>query len=156
MLRGEGQSPEDATAALVGVSVAAKNELLFARGVNFNDLPTWQKRGLGTYWVDVEHEGFNPVSNESTTCTRRELRVDLELPRGDAYGEFGRRAADVGALPVRRAPAAAAQPSRPSHAHIRIRACKSSGLPLPPRPAPPPRRPCRQVSLGRGIPTMHL
>jgi tRNA(His) guanylyltransferase len=88
MLRGEGQRALDATAALKGVSVSAKNELLFERGINFNDLPTWQKRGIGVYSVEVEREGFNPVTEETTVCQRRELRVDLELPRGDEYGEF--------------------------------------------------------------------
>jgi len=36
-----------ATAAMKGLSVAEKNELLFQNGVNFNDLPLWQKRGSG-------------------------------------------------------------------------------------------------------------
>ena len=29
------------------MSVSQKNELLFQAGINFNDLPTWQKRGIG-------------------------------------------------------------------------------------------------------------
>jgi len=29
------------------MSIAGKNELLFQHGVNFNDLPLWQKRGIG-------------------------------------------------------------------------------------------------------------
>jgi len=38
-LRDEGMSVGAATAALRGKSVAEKNELLFSRGINFNDLP---------------------------------------------------------------------------------------------------------------------
>src|SRR5688572_28017442 len=38
-LRRAGRSVREATAAMEGLSVAAKNELLFAAGVNFNDLP---------------------------------------------------------------------------------------------------------------------
>jgi len=39
ILRKEGQSANDATKALLGQSIADKNELLFQRGINFNDLP---------------------------------------------------------------------------------------------------------------------
>src|SRR5581483_7379340 len=41
LLRKQGQSIGDATAALRGMSVASKNELLFQNGINFNDLPLW-------------------------------------------------------------------------------------------------------------------
>ena len=59
-LRKEGQSIDQATKALQGTSVADKNELLFQRGINFNDLPAWQRRGTGVYWETVEREGYNP------------------------------------------------------------------------------------------------
>ena len=45
LLRKQGQTVGQATATLKGLSVAQKNELLFQSGVNFNDLPLWQKRG---------------------------------------------------------------------------------------------------------------
>jgi tRNA(His) 5'-end guanylyltransferase len=32
--------------------VADKNELLFADGISFNEVPVWQRRGTGLYWVD--------------------------------------------------------------------------------------------------------
>jgi tRNA(His) 5'-end guanylyltransferase len=41
-------------------SVGYKNELLFQNGINFNDVPTWQKRGTGVYWETFQKEGFNP------------------------------------------------------------------------------------------------
>lgn len=44
LLRKEGKSVGQATSTLEGMSVAAKNELLFQHGINFNDLPRWQKR----------------------------------------------------------------------------------------------------------------
>ena len=49
-LRKKGQNVAEATAAMQGLSVAQKNELLFQSGINFNDLPSWQKRGTGSYW----------------------------------------------------------------------------------------------------------
>ena len=90
MLRGHGRSKRDATEQLLGMSVSAKNELLFEHGTNFNDVPTWMRRGVGMYWREIEREGFNPQTEQVVSCTRRELHVDLELPRRDAYGAFVR------------------------------------------------------------------
>ncbi|GHT85056.1 guanylyltransferase [Betaproteobacteria bacterium] len=86
LLRKEGKSAQTATAELEHCSVANKNELLFQRGINFNDIPTWQKRGIGVYWDDYEKEGFNPKTQSRTVAARRRLHVDLELPMKDAYG----------------------------------------------------------------------
>jgi tRNA(His) 5'-end guanylyltransferase len=96
LLRKEGKSVGQATNALKGMSVAEKNELLFQRGVNFNDLPAWQKRGAGVYWEDYEKEGHNPITNETVTVTRRRLKQDLELPMKDDYSEFILRFLRVG------------------------------------------------------------
>ncbi len=46
-LRKEGMSPNEATKKLSGISITEKNELLFQKGINFNELPNWQKRGIG-------------------------------------------------------------------------------------------------------------
>lgn len=89
-LRGEGQTAAAATAALSGLSTAEKNELLFARGVNYDDTPRWQRHGVGLYWRDVPHTGVNPLTGETAETTRRRLVVDGELPRGVAYREFVR------------------------------------------------------------------
>ena len=87
-LRQEGQGPRQATHHLLGMSVGDKNELLFQRGVNFNDLPRWQKRGIGVYWETYEKEGHNPKTGESVLVDRHRLRTDLELPMGDDYDDF--------------------------------------------------------------------
>ncbi len=87
-LRREGQSRRDATAQVSGLSTAAKNELLFQRGINFNDLPAWQKRGVGMYWHDEQHEGLNPLTQQATQTTRRGLHTEFELPVGAAYTAF--------------------------------------------------------------------
>lgn len=49
-LRRAGKNVREATNRLSGMSVADKNELLFQHGTNFNDVPNWQKRGVGLYW----------------------------------------------------------------------------------------------------------
>lgn len=84
-LRQAGQSVQAATSALEGLSTAAKNELLFQQGINFNDLPLWQKRGVGVDWAQVEKVGFNPVTGEDVMALRRVLRRHLELPMKEEY-----------------------------------------------------------------------
>jgi tRNA(His) 5'-end guanylyltransferase len=87
-LRQAGQTDTQATAALHGLSVSAKHDLLFNRGINFNDLPSWQKRGVGLYWESYEKAGFNPIAGETTFTTRRRIRKELELPMKDEYARF--------------------------------------------------------------------
>lgn len=88
MLRKEGMDANQATAELEGKSVSYKNELLFSRGINFDKLPSWQKRGIGVYWADIEKRGFNPITQTEEKAIRRKLWVDMELPLGDAYGKM--------------------------------------------------------------------
>jgi tRNA(His) guanylyltransferase len=88
MLRKAGRSVGEATGQLSGMSVAEKNELLYRSGINFNDLPAWQKRGSGVYWEDYEKPAVNPKTGETVHATRRRLRRDLELPMREAYDEF--------------------------------------------------------------------
>ena len=71
-----------------GISIWEKNELLFSMGVNYNDLPSWQKRGVGMFFKDVERRGFNPITKETVPCIRRELYLEEELPLGEAYSDF--------------------------------------------------------------------
>ena len=84
LLRKQGVSKQAATSQLEGQSTAYKNELLFQNGINFDQLPAWQKRGIGLYWVNEEKQGFNPVTGKTTTAIRRRLKTDYDLPlRGD-------------------------------------------------------------------------
>lgn len=87
-LRKEGLDPQTATQMLDGKSIAYKNELLFSRGINFDKLPAWQKRGIGVYWAEVEKIGFNPITKEETKTTRRGLKVDYDLPLGEDYANM--------------------------------------------------------------------
>lgn len=87
-LRKEGEDQNLATMKLEGKSVAYKNELLFQRGINYNDLPSWQKRGIGVYFQDVSKEGYNPIKDEKVVTQRKELFTDYELPIGEEYKDF--------------------------------------------------------------------
>lgn len=90
MLRKDGKNAREATSALTRLAVADKNELLFAHGVNFNDLPLWQKRGSGVWWESFEKEGADGRTVEPVTAIRRRLRTEFELPMRDAYDAFMR------------------------------------------------------------------
>jgi tRNA(His) guanylyltransferase len=90
-LRKAGRSVAEATKQLEGQSPAFKNELLFQHGINFNELPAWQRRGTGLYWEQYEKEGFNPITKRTISATRRRVKIDRELPMKEEYDEFIQR-----------------------------------------------------------------
>lgn len=87
-LRKAGKSAPEATKTLRGATVAQLNETLFQHGINFNEVPLWQRRGAGLYWEEYEKDGLNPVTNERTTARRRRIKIDRELPMKDEYSRF--------------------------------------------------------------------
>jgi tRNA(His) 5'-end guanylyltransferase len=91
LLRKRGKGISEATATLNGMSTADKNELLFRNGINFNDVPLWQKRGVGLYWEEYDRPAENPVTGEKVLTRRRRIRRDLELPMKDEYSHFLRK-----------------------------------------------------------------
>lgn len=88
MLRKKGVSVQDATAEIEGKSIGYKNELLFQNGINYNDLPLWQKRGVGIWFEDVEKTGFNPIENKEVKAIRRAMKAEYELPLGKEYADL--------------------------------------------------------------------
>ena len=88
MLRKQGLEADVAAKQLLGMSVAAKNELLFQNGINYNDLPVWQKRGIGFYWMSMPKEGFNPQTGEKVITEHQNVAVDFDIPWGDEFGKF--------------------------------------------------------------------
>jgi len=89
-LRKQGQSAEQAAQALKGLGKAQKHDLLFAEGINFNDIATWQKRGSGVYWQQEKKNGIDPRSGAGVIALRRKLLVDFELPLGEKYDDLVR------------------------------------------------------------------
>jgi tRNA(His) 5'-end guanylyltransferase len=84
-LRQAGDSAQQATAALAGASTARQNELLCQHGINFNEVPCWQRRGIGLRWQSQRKPGNDPRTDTETTAVRRRLHVDDELPVKDEY-----------------------------------------------------------------------
>ena len=72
----------------MGMSVADKNELLFQHGINFNNLPNWQKRGVGVYWEEFSKQAWNPKTQTQVVVKRRRLKIDFDLPMRNQYSEF--------------------------------------------------------------------
>lgn len=87
-LREQGEPAQKATQLIDGKSSAEKNEFLFSQGINFNDLPNWQKRGIGFYWVEKEKMGWNPVKDQAVPTIRKEIQVNYDLPKGEVYHAF--------------------------------------------------------------------
>jgi tRNA(His) 5'-end guanylyltransferase len=87
-LRKEGKNESQATKELKGQTVAFKNELLFQRGINFNELPAWQRRGVGLVWERYQKEASNPLTGEKVLAERRRIAVVEELPMKDEYSAW--------------------------------------------------------------------
>ena len=92
-LRKDGQSAQAATKRMTGMNTAGKNELLYGYGINFNDLPAWQKRGIGIHWEAAPHTGAHPTTGQSQTVMTRRLVPDFELPMRQEYNRFIQRIA---------------------------------------------------------------
>ncbi|WP_130733887.1 tRNA(His) guanylyltransferase Thg1 family protein [Flavobacterium sp. J27] len=87
-LRNHGVDYLEASKRLEKTSTAHKNELLFQHGINYNELPSWQKRGVGLYFKDVLKKGINPVDNTEIQFIRKEIIVSYDLPIKEAYRDF--------------------------------------------------------------------
>lgn len=83
-----GATAAQATQELNGKTLGEKNELLFQHGVNFNEVPMWQRRGTGIRWETFEKPGLNPKTGEQTVATRRHIVRNQELPMNDGYREY--------------------------------------------------------------------
>lgn len=59
--------------------------MLFQNGINYNDTPSWQKRGIGLYYELVVKDSVNPIINKEVQVNRRILKCDLDLPMNLDY-----------------------------------------------------------------------
>ena len=88
MLRKEGVSMQAATRELEGKSISYKNELLYSRGIDYDQLPSWQKRGVGLWKEVYEKEGFDPISKTTVKTFRNRIAISENLPLGEEYAEM--------------------------------------------------------------------
>ncbi|WAI02101.1 tRNA(His) guanylyltransferase Thg1 family protein [Methanogenium organophilum] len=89
----EGMSATQAARSLRGMKGPAMHEMMFERGVNLAKTPAWERRGIACYRTEVIKEGYNPVTKETVTATRRVVITDDDLPLfSDTDGEAFLRA----------------------------------------------------------------
>ncbi|RAJ02311.1 tRNA(His) 5'-end guanylyltransferase [Chitinophaga skermanii] len=87
-MRKTGMDAQAVTAQLSTFTQAEKNELLFQAGINYNEVPNWQKRGIGAYYHTVTKAGYNPLQQSNTITSRLQLCIEENLPMKDAYNEL--------------------------------------------------------------------
>lgn len=88
LLRADGISANKAQQQISEISNVQKNKLLLSHDINYNNLPSWQKYGVGMYYIDVKKEGHNPITEQPTLCIRRTLHLEEDLPLGSTYSMF--------------------------------------------------------------------
>ncbi|HET6226209.1 MAG TPA: tRNA(His) guanylyltransferase Thg1 family protein [Bacteroidia bacterium] len=84
-LRENNHSRAEATKKIEKISTSEKNELLYQYGINFNNLPKWQKRGIGIYFEKIEKKGLNPKTKKEVIVKRNNLKVNYDLPMKKEY-----------------------------------------------------------------------
>ena len=89
-LRRDSVEPGAAHEQLKGMNPSRLNDLLFERfQTNFNDLPSWQRRGVAMCFEQHPQPGVHPVTGEVVLGTRRGLVTHAEtLPFGGAHRSF--------------------------------------------------------------------
>ena len=85
-LRDRGRTPRQANRDLHkrsrrDLAKMLKDEL----GLTEEELPQWQRFGSGLFWESYEKEGVNPLTGEVCLATRQRIRVENDLPQGNAY-----------------------------------------------------------------------
>ncbi len=56
------------------------HDILFERGINLTEVPSWQRRGIGIYKKEVIVEGYNPIEKKKVQSMRKRIYVDSDLP----------------------------------------------------------------------------
>ncbi len=79
-LRQEGLGRQEANDSLDGKRAPDLHELLFARGINLDHTPVWQRRGVAVYREEYEVEGFNPILNKKATGRRHRIVQNWNIP----------------------------------------------------------------------------
>lgn len=79
-LRAEGLSAEEAEYRLRGMRAQEMHELLFQRGINLNETPAWQRRGVLVARERYEKEGYDPRADKAVLAPRSRVVQIWDLP----------------------------------------------------------------------------
>lgn len=69
-------------------NASEQQEILFQNGINYNDIPSWQKQGTGFYWIQEEKVGFNPLDKTEIIVKRNKLYKNTNLSYGQNYSDL--------------------------------------------------------------------
>jgi tRNA(His) 5'-end guanylyltransferase len=84
-LRNAGRNAAEATRVLVERTSRTRRELLRRHEIDFDQLPVWQRHGVGLFWQCYEKRGYDPVAKHEITAARRRIGIELSLPAGEDY-----------------------------------------------------------------------
>lgn len=79
-LRDSGLSGEEAEKRLREMKAGDVHEMLFRMGINLNETPKWQRRGILVAKQGYEKEGYNPNAATHVTVTRYNVVQRWDLP----------------------------------------------------------------------------
>jgi tRNA(His) guanylyltransferase len=79
-LQESGLSEKEAEKRLKGMKAAQVHEMLFRKGVNLNETPKWQRRGILIAKERYEKGGYNPKVAKEVTATRYKIVQLWDLP----------------------------------------------------------------------------
>ena len=79
-LRREGLSKKEAEKRLRGMKAKNVHEMLFRMGINLNETPKWQRRGILIAKQRYEKEGYNPKAAHKVSATRFKIVQLWDLP----------------------------------------------------------------------------
>ena len=72
-------SPKVATQKLKNLKSSDIHQLLFEKGINLNNVPIHQKRGIAIYKQKEKILGLNPIKNREETSYRNNLIIDKNI-----------------------------------------------------------------------------
>jgi tRNA(His) 5'-end guanylyltransferase len=76
----EGMGEREAAAKMKGMKFEDIHEMMWQRGVNLNETPGWQRKGVFIYRKKYQKEGYNPVKGEKVQVERMEIVEDWNPP----------------------------------------------------------------------------
>ena len=76
----ENLSKREATKKLKGMNSSQIHDMLFDRGINLKNTPTWQRRGIVITKEPYEKEGYNPKIDKKEVTSRSKIVQNWEVP----------------------------------------------------------------------------
>jgi tRNA(His) 5'-end guanylyltransferase len=84
----EGLAEKQASKKLLGMKFEDIHELMWQRGVNLNETPGWQRKGIFIHRKTVAREGFDPLKKKKVRVKRLEVQETWDPPLfGSKEGE---------------------------------------------------------------------